>query len=48
MADWFLVGDNFGYLSDVVAEWLAYGVGLGAIFWLIGQVVSFVIRFLRY
>lgn len=46
--DWILVGDDFGFLSQTVAEWLAYGLGLGAIFWMVGSGVALIFRFLRY
>lgn len=46
--DWILTGDDFGFLSDTLAQWLAYGIGLGTIFWLLGQGVAIMFRFLRY
>lgn len=48
MADWFLTGSDFGFLSDVASEWLAYGIGLGAVAWVIGQVVGLLFRLLRF
>ena len=48
MADCFLTGEDFAYLSDVLSNWLAYGIGLGAVLWLLGQGVRFVIQFVRY
>ena len=44
MAYWLLVGSDFGFLSDAVSTWLAYGIGLGAVAWLIGQVVGLLYR----
>lgn len=46
--DWILTGDDFTFLSDNVGQWLAYGVGLGTIFWALGQGVALIFRFLRY
>ena len=48
MADWFLSTDDFAYFTDAVATWLAYGIGFGAVLWLIGQMVGVVYRFLRF
>lgn len=39
MADWFLTGDDMGFLVDAVTQWVAYGVGLGAVLWLLGAAV---------
>lgn len=47
-AEYFLPTEDFGYLVDVAAEWLAYGIGFGAIFWVVGSVVSLVWSFIRY
>lgn len=48
MADFFLVGDDFAYLADIAAQWLAYGIGFGAVVWMIGQVVALIWSFVRY
>lgn len=48
MADWILSGDDFTYLTDVIANWLAYGIGLGACFWMLGSIVALIYKFLRY
>lgn len=48
MDDFFLSGSDFGYLADIAAEWLAYGIGLGAIVWVLGAVVGLIWSFLRY
>ena len=48
MADCFLTGNDFAYLSDVVTCWLAYGIGFGAVFWLVGQGIRVIYSFLRY
>lgn len=48
MADWFLVGDDFSYLVDAASSWLAYGIGFGAVVWMIGQVVALIYRLVRY
>lgn len=46
--EWMLTGDDFAFLSDNVGQWLSYGVGLGAIVWLVSQGVALIFRFLRY
>lgn len=48
MADWFLVGEDFAYLSDIVASFVAYGIGFGAVAWLIGQVLAFIWSVIRF
>lgn len=48
MLDWFLVGEDFAFFTDIVAEWLAYGIGLGAVVWIIGQAVALIYRLLRF
>lgn len=48
MADWILTGDDFAYLSGVIAEYIAYGLGLGAVLWLVGAVVHVIWDFVRY
>jgi hypothetical protein len=48
MADWILSGDDFTYLADVVSKWLAYGIGFGAVVWMIGQVIGLIYKFVRY
>lgn len=44
----FLDAESFGVLAEVVGTYIAYGLGLGFIFWVLGRVVGFVIRFARY
>lgn len=48
MADWFLVGDDFAFLVDIVTEWLAYGIGLGAIVWVISCAVGLIWQFVKF
>lgn len=48
MFDWFFTGDEFVYLSEVVAEWLAFGLGLGAMAWVLSVVIGFIWSFIRY
>lgn len=48
MAEFFLTGEDFTYLSDAVSSWLAYGIGFGAVAWLIGQVVALVWQLVKY
>lgn len=48
IADWILVGDDFGFISDNVAAYVAYGIGLGAIAWMLGQGIAILFKFLRY
>lgn len=48
MAECFLSGEDFTFFADVVSNWLAYGIGLGAVFWLVGQIVRVIYQFLRY
>lgn len=45
---WVLVGDDFAFLADNVGAWMAYGIGLGCIAWLLGEGVALLFRFLRY
>lgn len=47
MGDW-IVADYISYLADVAAEWLAYGIGLGAILWVMSLGVGLIIGFVRY
>lgn len=48
MADWILTGEDFAYLAEVVWRWIAYGVGFGAVLWLLGAVVHVIWDFVRY
>lgn len=48
MADWFLTGDDLSYLVEVVGTFLAYGLGLGCVLWLIGAIVHVIADFVRY
>lgn len=48
MYDWFLVGEDFGFLAGIVAEWLAFGLGLGAIGWVLSVVIGFLWSIVRY
>lgn len=48
MAECFLSGEDFTFFADVISNWLAYGIGLGAVFWLVGQIVRIIVQFVRY
>ena len=48
MADWFLVGEDLAFLTENVALWVAYGIGLGAVLWVVGCMVHWVYLFVRY
>ena len=48
MGDCFVSGADFAFFSDAIANWLAYGIGLGVIAWLIGQVVALIWSVVRY
>lgn len=48
IAGFFLMGDDWAFMADNVAQFVAYGIGLGVIFWLLGQGISIMFRFLRY
>ena len=47
MIEWFAL-DDFTFMTDAVSTWLAYGIGFGAIFWIIGLVVALIFSFVRY
>lgn len=44
----FLVGDDLTYLVDTAIEWLAYGIGFGAVLWMIGRGVGLIFYMVRY
>lgn len=48
MGDWFLTGDDLGYLVEVLVTFVGYGLGLGAVLWLFGAVVHVIWDFVRY
>lgn len=48
MADWILTGEDFTYLVDIVSNWLAYGIGFGAVVWMIGSAIALIYRLVRY
>lgn len=48
MAEWFLSGDNFGFLSEVAVTYVAFGLGLGAVVFLLGWIVYFIIQIIRF
>lgn len=48
MSEWILTGDDFAYLAEVVFRFLAYGLGLGAVLWLVGAIVHVIADFVRY
>lgn len=48
IADWILVGDDFGYLAETVAAFVGWGLGFGAVLWVVGFVVYWLTQFLRY
>lgn len=47
MSDW-IVADYISFLVDAVSSWLAYGIGFGAMVWVLSQVVGLIYRFVRY
>lgn len=48
MADWILVGDDLAFLTDCIVQFVAYGIGLGAVLWLVGWCVYWLQLFVRY
>lgn len=48
MADLFLTGDDLAYLTNAVASWVPYGIGFGAVAWIIGQAVAIIWQLVRY
>lgn len=48
MAECFLVGDDMAFMTDAVTQFFAYGIGLGAVLWLIGWCMYWVKLFVRY
>lgn len=44
----FLSGDELATIADVCVSYLAYGIGLGAVMWLVGSVVWLVIQLMKY
>lgn len=48
MADLFLSGDEMAYLTNAVAQWVPFGIGLGAIAWVIGQAVAIIWQLVKY
>lgn len=48
MVEWIITGDEMAYLAEVVGQFLAYGLGLGCVLWLVGALVHVVSDFVRY
>lgn len=48
MDAWLLTGDDLAYLVEVVWRFVGYGLGIGAVMWVIGALVTFVWDFVRY
>lgn len=48
MADWFVTGDDFAYLVDVLVTFFGYGVGLGGVLWALGAGVHVIWDFVRF
>lgn len=44
----FLTGEDLAYLVGTAVDWLAYGIGFGAILWMIGRGVALIFSFVRY
>lgn len=44
----FLTGDDLAYLVGTTVDWLAYGIGLGAVLWVIGRCIALIFSFVRY
>lgn len=48
MAEFFLTGDDMAFFVDAVAQWISYGIGFGAVFWIISQCIGLVWQFARF
>lgn len=48
MYECFLSGDDMAFLTDCVVQFVAYGIGFGAIVWLVGWMFHWVSLFVRY
>lgn len=48
MADWFLTGDDLGFLVETVTAFVAYGFGLGAVVSLLGTGIWFVYQLFKF
>jgi hypothetical protein len=48
MDDLVLGSEMLAYLADIATSWLAYGIGFGAILWMIGQGMRLIFSFVRY
>lgn len=48
MADVFLGTSDMSALADAVSAFFAWGIGLGAVMWLVGYMVHVVIALARY
>lgn len=46
--DSYLLPDVMGALAGYVGDWVAYGIGFGAVLWLMGWGVYWVYLFIRY
>ena len=48
MDDLVLAMDNLAYLTGVATSWISYGIGFGAILWMVGQGMRLVFSFVRF
>lgn len=46
--DSYLLPDVMGALAGYVGDWVAFGIGFGAVLWLMGWGVYWVYLFIRY
>ena len=47
MSELFPAAEVMGTLTEYVAPFMAFGIGLCVVFWIIGYVIWFVIEFIR-
>lgn len=40
--------DNLSYLTGVATAWISYGIGFGAILWMVGQGMRLIFSFVRF
>lgn len=46
--DQYLLAEHITNLTEVGAAWLAYGIGLGGIAWVVGQGILLIYNIVRY
>jgi hypothetical protein len=47
LSELFPTAEEMAALSEYVAPFVAYGIGLCVVFWIIGYVIWFIIEFIR-